>query len=133
MNLVFRTLIVAIVSIATFYLTYWIPLALVSFEAYDFVAFFVALFCALIVGRYVWKYLGTGAPAGTLPIVLLWAAVLGGTGFVAGFFGPMVIAPGANQGPLLGIFITGPLGFLLGGVAGFIYAVISRRKNESSG
>jgi len=26
----------------------------------------------------------------------------------------MLIAPGANQGPLLGIFITGPLGFLAG-------------------
>ena len=133
MNPVVRTLIVAIVSIATFYLTYWIPLALIPFEGYDFVAFFVAAFCAVIIGRYVWKFLGTGAPAGTLPIVLLWAAVVGGIGFVAGFFGPIVFAPGANQGPLLGIFITGPLGFLLGGIAGFIYAVTSRRKNESSG
>jgi hypothetical protein len=33
---------------------------------------------------------------------------------LAGFFGPMLLALGANQGPLLGIFITGPLGFLAG-------------------
>jgi hypothetical protein len=42
------------------------------------------------------------------------ALLVGGIGFAAGFFGPMIFAPGANQGPLLGIFITGPLGFLGG-------------------
>jgi hypothetical protein len=42
------------------------------------------------------------------------ALLVGGIGFAAGFFGPMVFAPDANQGPLLGIFITGPLGFLGG-------------------
>ncbi len=48
------------------------------------------------------------------------ALMLGAIGFAAGFFGPMVFAPGANQGPMLGIFITGPGGFLLG----LIYGVI---------
>ena len=47
--------------------------------------------------------------------------VTGGIGFSAGFFGPMILTPGANQGPLLGIFITGPLGFLLGAAGGAIY------------
>jgi hypothetical protein len=42
------------------------------------------------------------------------ALLVGGIGFAAGFFGPMILAPGANQGPMLGIFITGPVGFLLG-------------------
>ncbi len=42
------------------------------------------------------------------------ALLLGAIGFAGGFFGPIVFAPDANQGPLLGIFITGPLGFLLG-------------------
>jgi hypothetical protein len=40
--------------------------------------------------------------------------VLGGVGFAAGFFGPMVLRPDANQGPMVGIFITGPGGALLG-------------------
>ena len=35
-------------------------------------------------------------------------------GFVPGFFGPMLLAPGANQGPLLGILITGPIGLFVG-------------------
>ena len=42
------------------------------------------------------------------------AFLVGGIGFALGFFGPIVFAPDANQGPLLGIFITGPLGFAAG-------------------
>jgi hypothetical protein len=34
--------------------------------------------------------------------------------FLAGYIGPIYLRPEANQGPLLGIFYTGPLGFLLG-------------------
>jgi hypothetical protein len=45
---------------------------------------------------------------------------LGAVGFAAGFFGPMLLEPDANQGPLLGIFITGPAGFLLGLVYGIV-------------
>ena len=48
------------------------------------------------------------------------ALIVGVIGFCAGFFGPMLFAPGANQGPLLGIFITGPLGALLGAVGGLV-------------
>ncbi len=46
--------------------------------------------------------------------VALWAAGLGGLGFVLGFFGPLWLTPESNQGPLLGIFITGPLGLFAG-------------------
>jgi len=49
-----------------------------------------------------------------------WTLALGATGFVCGFFGPMIFAPDANQGPLLGIFITGPGGALLGLILGLI-------------
>jgi len=48
------------------------------------------------------------------------AFIIGGFGFVAGFIGPIVFSPGSNQGPLLGIFITGPLGFLVGLIAGLV-------------
>jgi hypothetical protein len=46
--------------------------------------------------------------------------LLGGIGFVAGFVGPIMFMPDSNQGPLLGIFITGPGGFLLGLVLGAV-------------
>jgi len=55
---------------------------------------------------------------------LMGGIILGGIGFVAGFFGPIIFNPQANQGPLLGIFITGPLGFILGAIIGFIWGVI---------
>jgi len=45
-----------------------------------------------------------------------WTFAVGGVSFALGFFGPMILVPDANQGPLLGIFYTGPLG-LLGGLA----------------
>lgn len=58
------------------------------------------------------------------------ALIVGGSGFCAGFFGPMVFAPDANQGPLLGIFITGPLGALLGAIGGFIYGIKQRPSTD---
>lgn len=46
------------------------------------------------------------------------ALFVGAICFSAGFFGPMIVDPGANQGPLLGILITGPIGLVLGTVWG---------------
>jgi hypothetical protein len=63
------------------------------------------------------------AGSGILMAALYWATVEGALGFCGGFFGPMIFAPEANQGPLLGIFITGPLGFIVGGMGGLIYAL----------
>ena len=60
-------------------------------------------------------------PRGLAASVFLGAVLLGGLGFTGGFFGPLIFTPEANQGPLLGIFITGPLGFFVGGVAGFVH------------
>ena len=54
-------------------------------------------------------------------MILKFALALGITGFVAGFFGPIALNPEANQGPLLGIFITGPLGALLGVAFGTVF------------
>jgi hypothetical protein len=59
-----------------------------------------------------------GAVAARRPHLLLWPLALGALGFAAGFFGPLVFSPDANQGPLLGILITGPGGALLGLVLG---------------
>ena len=59
---------------------------------------------------------------------LLGAVTLGAIGFVGGFFGPILLTPEANQGPLLGIFITGPIGFVLGGILGAIFGPSIRRK-----
>lgn len=51
-------------------------------------------------------------------------------GFIVGFVGPMIFAPDANQGPLLGIFITGPLGFVVGSIVGWLYARWDTRRRD---
>src|SRR5262249_15710743 len=43
-----------------------------------------------------------------------WPVLLGAAGFAAGFSGPILLVPESNQGPLVGIFISGPAGALLG-------------------
>jgi hypothetical protein len=55
--------------------------------------------------------------------IVRWTIVLGIAGFLSGFMGPMILAPDANQGPLLGILITGPTGALLGSVLGVAAAL----------
>ena len=52
-----------------------------------------------------------------LGAALMGGLAVGSVAFAAGFIGPMIIAP-SNQGPLLGIVVTGPLGFVLGAIAG---------------
>jgi hypothetical protein len=55
----------------------------------------------------------------------LCAFTLGGVGFLSGFLGPLALSPEANQGPLLGIFITGPAGVVIGIVLGSVLAAVS--------
>lgn len=55
--------------------------------------------------------------------------LLGSVGFLCGYFGPLALSPEANQGPLLGIFITGPLAFAFGIVFGVIAAALNIRNS----
>src|SRR5207248_10869947 len=52
------------------------------------------------------------------------AAVVGGIAFAAGFVGPIVLHPDSPQGPLLGIFFTGPLGAILGAILGLLIGAV---------
>ena len=52
-------------------------------------------------------------------VIMGTASIVGFITFLIGYVGPIIFTPENNLGPLLGIFITGPLGFLLGGVIGF--------------
>lgn len=49
-----------------------------------------------------------------------WGLRLGALTFAVGFVGPVLWSPESNQGPLLGIFITGPIGFVVGSLAGLV-------------
>ena len=63
-------------------------------------------------------------PTSPLQAGCLWGAIVGTAGFVAGFFGPMILVPSANQGPLLGILITGPVGAAVGFAGGAVMALV---------
>lgn len=56
--------------------------------------------------------------------IIRWVLALGLSGFLAGFLGPMLLDPQANQGPLVGILITGPGGALAGLVLGVLCALL---------
>lgn len=51
---------------------------------------------------------------------------IGSIAFFAGFIGPMLLAPDANQGPLLGILYTGPIGTVVGVLWGVMRAMRRR-------
>lgn len=65
----------------------------------------------------------------TMMFSLLGGLIVGGISFAAGFFGPMIFSPKSNQGPLLGIFFTGPIGFMVGIVLGTIVDLQRRGRN----
>ena len=115
-----RAFVTFVAAVATFFFVYWVPFSLIlSDNADEWIPLVGSLVCALAVGRLVWRRT-SAVHGGFIGHVVRWAFVVGGFGFVAGFFGPMILTPGANQGPLLGLFITGPLGFLLGAIGGAI-------------
>jgi hypothetical protein len=119
-----------LVGVAAFYFMLWIPFSLVSFlPGHWLLATVGSLAAAIWAARYTWRRTDEASDGGVLALTLGGALVVGGAGFVGGFFGPMIFAPDANQGPLLGLFITGPLGFLLGGAGGFVYSLVRRSRH----
>jgi hypothetical protein len=66
--------------------------------------------------------------ATTISKILKIGLITGGISLVLGYVGPILLRPDANQGPLLGIFVTGPLGFIVGLVAGVIYWAFKKER-----
>lgn len=63
-----------------------------------------------------WSALSGDGVANRSSIRASWQAgwMVGGIGLAAGLVGPLVLQPEANLGPLLGVLMTGPLGFVVG-------------------
>jgi uncharacterized membrane protein YeaQ/YmgE (transglycosylase-associated protein family) len=68
------------------------------------------------VSRIVWPFAFAGA--------------VGSAGLIAGFAGPLIYWPASNQGPLFGIFMTGPGGAVLGAVLGSILPHLTKRRHH---
>lgn len=54
------------------------------------------------------------------------ALIGGGVGLTLGIGGPVLLRFGGSRGALLGVFLTGPLGLMLGSLAGQLYAKFRR-------
>lgn len=120
MRALFRIVATFTGAIAAFYFSFWMGAAALGARWPIWTPLPLAAVAGFAVGRFIWVRTNS-VRLGLAKSVLLGALVTGGITFSAGFFGPILFAPGANQGPLLGLFITGPLGFLLGAVGGAIY------------
>ena len=110
-------------GVAALYFVFWIGSALtLSLHLPFWMSRIISLLVGAAVAWYVWTH-AVSFQASPVSSVLMGAFVVGGIGFSAGFFGPLLFAPSgaANPGPLLGLFITGPAGFLLGAVGGFVH------------
>lgn len=132
MRSLFRLLVAFVCAVATYYFTYWFGGALLGIAGLPaWTAFVVAVLATVLVVRYVWRQTQT-LHAGLATSVLLGALVTGAVAFSIGFFSPMIFTPGANQGPLLGIFITGPLGVIVGAVGGALYWSVRKRRGVAT-
>lgn len=121
MRSIVRGLAALLTLVAVYFFAFWMSSALLFAFGIPARVFLVgALFVAIGAAVYVWR--ATASASGGLGSYILSGALLiGAIGFSGGFFGPIIFAPGANQGPLLGIFITGPVGFILGAISGGVY------------
>src|SRR5205823_8268414 len=112
-----RLLMRLVVSVAVFYFTFWIAGAsLTAISRQSAIAISGAAVVAVAATAGAWKVMVSSQ--GVSHTVLTPALVGGALGFLAGFVGPMLLTPNSAQGPLLGIFITGPFGVLVGVLVG---------------
>ena|SRR6185369_14329271 len=121
-----KDFIAVLVFIATYFFCYGVVFSRINMGSGALVAMLVAAFFAWIVSRWIFRKLGS-YEHGIFGTVACWATIAGALGFFGGFVGPIIFTPESNQGPLLG-FITGPLGFIGGGICGFIYALYQQKK-----
>jgi hypothetical protein len=127
MKIAFRLIALLIVVPSTYYFIFWLPLSLIPLGKQIWIRNIVSLSFAFGMGWYVWTK-SDSMPNKLMTCMFYGAVMVGAIGFSLGFWGPIIFAPGANQGPLLGIFITGPLSFMFGGFLGFFYWLLYARK-----
>lgn len=128
----FRIIVLLFVVPASYFFMFWVPFSFIPYGEQFWIPFVISAVFAVWVGRFVWNKLSGASPNMTTTIIV-GGLIVGGVAFSAGFFGPIIFSPESNQGPLLGIFITGPIGFLLGLLAGYIYWRIKKRTLVTTG
>jgi len=99
-----------------------IPDSIISFRP------FISFAVALLIAKFIWnKTNQLGDTFATYSLV--GGLSIGGIGFLGGFIGPMIFMPDSNLGPLLGIFFTGPIGFVIGFLGGWLSVGVKKGKS----
>jgi hypothetical protein len=80
---------------------------------------FISIVAGLVIAKFIWAMTAFVHPT-VASYSFIGAISLGSIGFIGGFIWPLIFSPENNLGPLLGIFITGPLGFALGLIGGIV-------------
>jgi hypothetical protein len=116
-----RVTVVVLAGLGAYALA-WVTLIVLPFFLPPWAVNVGALGFALWIAWRTWgaTAYGVSSPARS---ALVGGAVGGGAGFLLGFGGPLLLAPAANQGPLLGLLITLPLGVFLGATVGYARAL----------
>lgn len=128
-----RVALTTVVVLSTWYFVFWSPLCVIPSEDF-WLRGLVAIVCAAVAGGFVWsRSSARERKTSIVSSVAYGAIVVGSIGFAVGFFGPILWAPDANQGPLLGIFITGPSGVVAGAVGGLVHGIGKRRRQALAG
>ncbi len=102
----------------------WIALLNLSRPSFDGWIFWVpiTLWLATMGLLCWWTALRAHRPESRTQISRSWRAgwMVGAVGLALGFVGPLLLTPKASLGPLLGILMTGPGGFVLGALGGAV-------------
>jgi hypothetical protein len=102
----------------------WLALRNLSMPSNDAWMFWVPItsWLATMALLCLWSAVDGHRPYTRARIEASWSAglLVGGVGLALGFVGPLVLTPKANLGPLLGLLITGPVGFVLGALVGAV-------------
>lgn len=130
MKTLIRIILTFTSCISTYFFIFWVPFSLIprarNIQAIPIIG---SLLIAVSIAFFIWKKTG-GISNGLANHIILGGIIVGSIGFILGFVCPILFSPSSNQGPLLGIFITGPLGFLIGLVGGGIYWIIKEENKK---
>lgn len=128
MKTIIRILITFIAFAASFFFIYWVPFAFIpAARETEIIPALVGIAAGIFVSIYTWKRTGSisNSLAGS---ILTGGIIVGSICFIGGFIGPIIFYSESNLGPLLGIFITGPIGFVAGLIGGGLFWIIKEKK-----